>query len=284
MRLSLLVVLFTTSLFLPSLYAYFSFQTRLKTPQDGRSGIEHLAYDISCPDITRGEIKSLVEVIKRFGGHIVNPYQYDESVEGLQKFLEDSGVGPRFSAAEMVRPHQPDHAKYCGYELLLPPRCRWPSGAVQGILASMLSLEINQGDLYGPENIYVRNWWRPRCYNSRVGGAPASDHLQARGFDLDFSSAKKRATAQNLLCELYKKEAFSLQVGIGCRTLHIGVGSPKVLTNFPADGSRYWVYRSLQSCEIKRLSHDDCWVRNQEGMRFIYPHDLSRNDSTRPQF
>jgi hypothetical protein len=230
----------------------------------------------NCPDLTRDELIVLRESAERFDGSFVNPIDFSKTTEGYQAYIDQVGVIDKFSAEEMVRPHRPQHAKTCGYESgLLPPRCRWVSGAVQGLLAGKLRAVINDGDPHGPKRITLRNWWRPKCYNEKVGGAEFSDHRQARGFDLDFSSPKDRATAQKYLCELYKREKFNLQVGIGCQTLHIGMGSPKRMAKFGPDGSRFWTYGSLQSCGLKRLAEDDCWRVNGSGNKRIHTTDSS---------
>jgi hypothetical protein len=170
----------------------------------------------------------------------------------------------------MITPHRPAVAIKCGYKKLLPARCRWSSAAVQGLIASKLREVVNDGDPYGKNSITLRNWWRPKCYNKSVGGANRSDHVQARGFDLDFKTPKQRAKAQKYLCKLYKEKKFSLQVGIGCITLHVGVGSPKRFSNFPSDGARFWTYGSLQSCKVKRISGDDCWRIDSKGQKYIH--------------
>lgn len=224
------------------------------------SDLYDMARSRSCPDLTKGELDNLEEAAKRFDGDLIDPQGYAKSGADFQAYLDSSGVISKFSASEMISPHRPSQAKRCGYEVLLPAQCRWPSGAIQGLLAGKLREVINNGDPYGPNKITLRNWYRPKCYNSKVGGAKSSDHVQARGFDLDFSTPKERAKAQKYLCELYKEKPFSLQVGIGCLTLHIGVGSPKRLKNHAKDGSRFWTYGSLQSCSIKRMKGDDCWL------------------------
>lgn len=224
-----------------------------------------------CSDVTNKEISEVHEIIDFLGGVVKDHRGYDRSENGLQEFMNDSGVARRFSASEMVRPNNASAAKSCGHETLLPSQCRWASGAVQALLAGKLRDEINDGDKNGAKGITLRNWWRPSCYNKEVGGAGASDHIQARGFDLDFATPEDRATAQRWLCQVYKDRPFNLQVGIGCQTLHIGVGSPKRLSAFPSDGSRYWTYGSLQSCRVKRLEGDDCWTASRStGKRYIW--------------
>lgn len=234
------------------------------------SDLYGMAGNKGCEDLTRSELDDLEYSARRFNGSLIDPRDYEKSTDGFQNYLNDVGVISKFSASEMVSAHKPGKAKECGYENLRPAQCRWPSGAVQGLLAGELRGVINNGDAYGAKKITLRNWWRPSCYNKKVGGAKASDHMQARGFDLDFSSAKDRAIAQKYLCDLYREEAFNLQVGIGCRTLHIGMGSPKRLGNHASNGSRFWTYGSLQKCELKRLKDDKCWVMNSRGDKRIY--------------
>ena len=210
-----------------------------------------------CSDMTRSEVDSTASIIRRLNGTIVSPYDYENSLTGLSDYLRDTGVKMNyFSAEEMVRPNRPAKARACGYKNnLMPKRCRWISGAVQAMIASEMRVLVGTP-------ISIRNWWRPKCYNSAVGGASRSDHRQARGFDLDFQSDRDRAKAQKWLCDFYKKESFSLQTGIGGITLHVGVGSPK--------GTRYWTYGSLQANGIeKRASGDNCWVI-KSGVKHIY--------------
>lgn len=216
----------------------------------------------NCPDLTQQEIKDLYRTTEILEGSLEDPRDYSKRSGGLQNYINDVGVVEKFSASEMITPHRPAKAKACGYNSgLLPSQCRWMSGAVQGLMAGKMREVINDGDIFGPRGITLRNWWRPKCYNDAVGGASQSDHIQARGFDLDFPSPKDRAKAQKWLCELYKSEKpFNMQVGIGCQTIHIGLGSPKNMrSRFGPDGSRFWTYGSLQSCSIKRLAGDDCW-------------------------
>ncbi len=234
------------------------------------SDLYDMAGSRSCPDLTKGELDDLEEAARRLGGDLIDPQDYGKTGSDFQAYLDQSGVIGKFSASEMISPHRPGHARACGHKVLLPAKCRWPSGAIQGLLAGKLREVINDGDAYGSIGITLRNWYRPLCYNKKVGGARSSDHIQARGFDLDFSTPRQRAKAQKYLCELYKSKPFSLQVGIGCQTLHIGVGSPKRLRNHAKNGSRFWTYGSLNNCPIKRLKGDDCWLTNDGWNKRIY--------------
>lgn len=224
----------------------------------------------SCEDQTEEELSNLDSMILKFDGKIINAEDYEHSISGLQRFIEDSGLIKYFSAREMVRANSQSIAKSCHYISLLPSRCRWKSAVAQGLLAVELRKEINKNS-DANSGISLRNWWRPACYNSKVGGAKSSDHIQARGFDLDFKTPRQRAIAQAYLCKMYKEgNPLSLQVGIGCQTLHVGVGSPKRLSRYPGDGSRFWKYGSLRNCSIKRISADDCWKQGRDGKLYIH--------------
>ncbi|MCF8060211.1 MAG: hypothetical protein K9K67_13000 [Bacteriovoracaceae bacterium] len=238
------------------------FETKPDRKISSISDLMAMAGSSQCPDLTNQEITDLKRTADLLDGSLDDPRDYSKSGAGLQNYINDVGVPSKFSAAEMISPHRPASARACGYsDGLLPPQCRWMSGAVQGLVAAKMREVINNGDVYGPKSITLRNWWRPTCYNEKVGGAGRSDHIQARGFDLDFPTPNDRAKAQKWLCELYKREKpFNMQVGIGCQTIHIGLGSPKNMKNsFGPDGSRFWTYGSLKSCSVKRLSGDDCW-------------------------
>jgi len=251
--------------------------------KDGRSpssvkSLYKMAGSKYCTDLTKDELDSIDNILNRMGGRdLYDPSDYDNSAQGLQNYIDDTGVIEKFSASEMISPNHPSVARSCGYDVLLPPQCRWPAGAVQGLVAGKLREFINDGDAFGPKKISLRNWYRPKCYNSNkiVGGAKSSDHIQARGFDLDFESAHDRAKAQQYLCKLYQEDNFNLQVGIGCRTLHIGIGSPKRIKSFGPDVSRFWTYKSLSSCEIKRLKSDNCWKVHSNGNKRIFTSDQS---------
>ncbi|WP_164848348.1 D-Ala-D-Ala carboxypeptidase family metallohydrolase [Halobacteriovorax sp. HLS] len=223
-----------------------------------------------CEDQTQEELDNLDEFIVNFNGKVMDPEGYDFNLEGFQNYLNDSGLTKFFSAKEMITPNRKDVASSCGHKSLLPSKCRWKSAVAQGLLGVELRNHINKGRS-ASRGIKIRNWWRPSCYNKKVGGAKSSDHIQARGFDLDFATPKDRAVAQDYLCQMYKdKSPMSLQVGIGCQTLHIGIGSPKRLSRYPEDGARFWKYGSLNSCSIKRVSTDNCWKQAETGKLHIF--------------
>lgn len=247
-----------------------SLKVGLRTP----SAVEKQEID-SCADQTSEELKNLDKFILNFGGKVHDPNEYDFTVNGLQEYLTDSNLTQFFNAKEMVRPNKESVARGCGHKNLLPSRCRWKSAIAQGLLAVKLRSVINEGEKT-KSGISIRNWWRPNCYNQKVGGAKSSDHIQARGFDLDFKTPTQRAKAQSYICSLYKDEgSLSIQVGIGCQTLHVGIGSPKRLNRYPSDGSRFWKYGSLKNCSIKRVKADDCWKLGKDNKLHIYTEEGS---------
>ncbi len=226
----------------------------------------------TCSDQTQKEQDEMDEIIIKFDGKVVDAKDYEASLFGFQNFISDSGITRFFTAKEMIRANNAGAAKSCGYKNLLPAKCRWKSAIAQGLLAVKLRSVINEGKSNKSlSGIKIRNWWRPKCYNSKVRGAKSSDHIQARGFDLDFKSPLERAKAQSYLCSLYKEfSPLNLQVGIGCQTLHVGIGSPKRLGRYPKDGSRFWTYGSIKNCPIKRVKEDDCWKLSSDKKLYIY--------------
>jgi hypothetical protein len=194
-----------------------------------------------CQSIAPGELESYAFIIKRFNKNIIPSREKKRSEAGLQTYLDNSGI-KYFSAKELMTPHEESDALKCGLENLLPHQCIWPAGV------AMLSIFDKIRELIGGP-ILFRNWWRPTCYNELVAGAKSSDHLLAKSMDLDFKSPHDRAVAQKFVCEELWKKGVNVQVGIGCTSLHIGLGSPR--------GKRFWPYESVKSCPVKSL--DKCW-------------------------
>lgn len=193
-------------------------------------------------------------LITYLGGIDAEPTLYQDSAEGFQDYLDDVGI-VFFSAREYVTPHSPSVAASCGYDELLPPQHWWRRGAALGLLADELR------DLVG-EPVYMRNWWRPDCYNTGVGGAPGGDHPDAHAVDLDFRSERSRADAQGYLCEIYWQQdldldayefesevdaRLNLSVGLGGRSIHLGVLS--------RNGRRHWKYSSYTALS----GSGSCW-------------------------
>lgn len=183
-------------------------------------------------------------LITHFGGDPVNPFAYGPDLDSFQMYLDAVGV-EHTSAAEIVEPFNQAAATMCGYSILLPDRDQWERAAALAMFTDALT------ELVG-EPIFVRNWWRPPCYNDAVGGAATGDHPDADALDLDFASASSRAMAQQFLCDMYWDQdivtaaeiapgadvdpRLNMSVGLGGVSIHLGVLS--------SGGRRFWTYAS----------------------------------------
>lgn len=194
-------------------------------------------------------------LIQMLGGDPVNAFEYGPDLDSFQMYLDDVGV-QFFSAQDLAEPYNQAAATECGYTLLLPERDQWQKAAALALFADELR------DLVG-EPIFLRNWWRPPCYNAAVGGAAGGDHPDADALDLDFMSASSRAMAQEFLCNTYwdapivspdqiapgadVDPMLNMSVGLGGVSLHIGV-----LSN---GGRRNWYYGSY----TEEPNSGNCW-------------------------
>jgi hypothetical protein len=194
-------------------------------------------------------------LIKHFGGTPVDPFDYGPDLDSFQQYLDDVGV-QHTSAEEIVTPYNQAAATGCGYTILLPERDQWEKIGALGLFTDVLT------ELVG-EPIFMRNWWRPPCYNEAVGGAAGGDHPDADAVDLDFASETSRAMAQKFLCDMYWKQdivgpeeiapgsnldpRLNMSVGLGGVTIHLGVLS--------ANGRRFWTYASYTT----EPDSGDCW-------------------------
>ncbi len=195
-------------------------------------------------------------LIAHFGGDpTVSAFDFADDLDGFQLYLDAVGI-QHVTAADLAEPYNEAAAEMCGLDLLLPEQERWENGAALALFTDALT------ELVG-EPIFLRNWWRPPCYNDAVGGEPAGDHPDADAIDLDFSSPTTRAIAQGFLCETYWEldivpperiapgsdldPRLNMSVGLGGITIHLGVLS--------AGGRRFWYYDSYSS----EPEGGDCW-------------------------
>lgn len=194
-------------------------------------------------------------LIDHLGGVVANPFDYGPDLDSFQQYLNAVGV-QHTSAQEIAEPYNQAAATGCGYSILLPERDEWEKAAALALFTDDLT------ELVG-EPIFMRNWWRPPCYNSAVGGAAGGDHPTADAVDLDFSSNASRAIAQGYLCEMYWSQdivepdqiapgsnldpRLNMSVGLGGLTIHLGVLS--------AGGRRSWFYGSYTN----EPGSGDCW-------------------------
>jgi hypothetical protein len=169
--------------------------------------------------------------IQHFGGHIVDPAQFTNNLDGFERYLAASGVRA-FKAAELTRPNHPEVAAKFGFTSFLPPQSWWPRGVALALLAQDIEHQVG-------EPVSIRNWWRPPAYNRdpRVGGAERGDHLGAFSVDLDYLSSGARRRAEQWLHGLARSQQWlQLSLGLGDRSTHIGILSPR--------GHREWHYAS----------------------------------------
>jgi hypothetical protein len=184
-------------------------------------------------------------LIDHFGGdNTVSAFDFVEDLDGLQLYLDAVGV-QHVTAPDLAEPYNQAAAEMCGFDLLLPEQEEWEKAAALALFTDVLTELVD-------EPIFMRNWWRPPCYNEAVGGAAGGDHPDADAVDLDFSSPTTRATAQGFLCDTYWSSdivtpdqilpgsnldpRLNMSIGLGGVTIHVGVLS--------AGGRRFWFYDS----------------------------------------
>ncbi len=171
--------------------------------------------------------------IEQFGGHVVDPAQFPNDLQGFELYLASSGVRA-YNAADLTYPNRPEVAAEFGFTWFLPPQAWWPRGVALALLAQEIEDRVG-------ETVKIRNWWRPPAYNRdpRVGGAPRGDHIAAFGMDLDYLSSQGRRRAEQWLRSLAARHGWlQVSLGLGDRTTHIGILSPR--------GSREWHYASYR--------------------------------------
>lgn len=176
------------------------------------------------------EMNSFERIVDRFNKTVVDPQDYELTMDGYQAYLSATGIS-YVSAKEMCTPHHLDIASELGYEAFVPKHEWWDRGAA---LASLF--DYLRKDLGKP--IVVRNWWRPEDYNEKVGGAKASDHIGAYAFDMDFKTQDDRRHVEALLEGLYNDLELKMSLGLGGYTIHLGLLSER--------GNRRWYYDSYE--------------------------------------
>jgi hypothetical protein len=156
----------------------------------------------------------------------------DGEFEAYEQHLVCNGVGKYFSTMEICTPNDQALAKSCGYGMFVPPQHTW------GISTLLVWMADQMRDAAGSP-VAMRNHWRPQSYNTLVGGKGLDgDHPNACGIDLDFDTGNDRSRAELWLAEwVYNTKNYArVSVGLGGRSMHVGVLSPK--------GSRWWEYES----------------------------------------
>ena len=186
----------------------------------------------STPPPASSETQRWRNMIEDFGGKVVDASRYSQNAQGFQSYLTASGIR-NYDAADLIAPYNKSAAKNCGYDVLLPSKEDWVRGAALALWAEDLAH-------FAGELPIIRNWYRPSCYNSAVGGASKSDHLTARAIDMDFDTLSARRKAQKELCR-YWNTSLNMQIGLGGQSIHLGAESPL--------GKRHWYYDSYQDSD-----------------------------------
>ena len=175
-----------------------------------------------------------------FDSTFIDVSEYDPwDRESYQRYLTDNFV-QFFSVEEVIRPHHKRKAAKAGFTELIPPPHLWPW--------SLLILRI--GDVMREEidaPIKLRNLYRPQSYNELVANSDIdSDHPNACSCDFDFNTQKHRRKAEKVIRDLSKNHPeMKLSMGMGGRSLHVGVLSPK--------GHRSWFYDSYTDTRVKLI-------------------------------
>jgi hypothetical protein len=171
------------------------------------------------------------------GRDLEEPFAYDHTLGGFNRYLKAHGTGRFFKAREICTPRDKRKAKRAGYTLLLPPRHAWPWAMLVVAVADGMRRIVGT-------SVTMRNLWRPHSYNQQVAKSGIrSDHPNACGADLDFQSVNHRRKAEGyargLHCAIPELE---ISLGMGSTVLHVGVMSPQ--------GSRHWFYSSYKETRV----------------------------------
>ncbi len=151
--------------------------------------------------------------------------------------LVANGVGRYFDTDEIVTPNDKAKAESVGYDEFVPPEHTWGVVTLLVWIADQMRHEAGSP-------VKMRNLWRPMSYNRLVSTSGIeSDHPNACGMDLDFKTSSARQEAEDWMAALIEASdnAARLSIGLGHKTLHVGVLSPC--------GSRSWKYKSYGSEE-----------------------------------
>ena len=151
-------------------------------------------------------------------------------LEAFTRYMDDHGV-EFFSAEEVTTPNHPDKALQVGFEVLVPPLHLWPW--------ALLVLKVGDRIRKAVDHpVRLRNLYRPMSYNALVASSDIdSDHPNACAGDFDFANQDHRRVAEDLVRDLSRSlPELELSLGLGARSLHVGVMSPK--------GKRHWFYDS----------------------------------------
>jgi len=176
-------------------------------------------------------------LIERFG--CTAPRRcYPPTLAGLDAFIRDftRGRGRAFvSAKELATPYHPERARQLYATPYLIPgvptiqaaerKQQLPTTADWNRFAAIWSLILPFRESDG-RPLSVINWYRPRLYNTAVGGSRGSDHLTAHAIDIGVRDAEHRGALVNYLDEFIDDPELLLSVGVYRTRVHVGVRAP----------------------------------------------------------
>lgn len=166
---------------------------------------------------------------------------WPEPDETLTEYMKRHKAGRFFSEKEITTPHHKGIARSLGYTKFLAPRHLWPLKLIVLCVG-----DIMRDVVASP--IRLRNLWRPVPYNMRVTGSSRArtlkgDHCNCCAGDFDFETVAARRKAEGII------RGFSIalpslewSIGMGFRTLHVGVLSPR--------GHRHWYYSGYKDPKV----------------------------------
>lgn len=136
----------------------------------------------------------------------------------LKEFIERKDL-QYVTVDELALPHNKKVADDLGWKFLIPPDQYF----VHLLVIHKMLFEPVRHLVGSP--IYIRNWYRPDDYNSRVGGSDGSQHRFARAYDMDFVSDVDCDEAYEFILE-FRENNKDLKIGIGkgSKTIHIDYG------------------------------------------------------------
>lgn len=146
-------------------------------------------------------------------------------------------VGQFFDIDELIVPKHRYKASMAGFDTFIPPPEFWPLTAV--LLKIADSLRAATGKPIG-----IGNYWRPMSYNRMVANSNImSDHPNACAFDLDLKDQGHVVESAKILKGITMfSNTMSPSVGLGRKTIHIGIFSPK--------GERSWTYPGYEGPKL----------------------------------
>jgi hypothetical protein len=198
------------------------------------------------------DIMIFSDKIQSLGGTVNEVYSYEASMNGLQKFLNDSGVNS-VSAPDLSLAGTSSKMKSCGLKDLTPPKSCWYRTLTLALLSEKIEKDTGV-------DLKVTSHYRDECYNETVGGASTSDHISAKALDISLGNQSNRHKVEQYICDQFWEDNFfgsgnssdldNISIGIGETFLHLGIDS--------IHGRRHWIYDNYLS---NNTMPSTCWKK-----------------------